>query len=306
MSATAAPAGGWGPPAAFLGCSLIWGSTFLVIQLGNEAMPPLWAASLRLALALALLLGLLAALRLPFPRGDALRAAAGFGALNFGASFCLLYWGETRIPSGLTAVLYATIPLSTSLFARGFGLEPLLPGKLAGAFVALGGVGLIFARTVSGALDPLALAAVALAATCAALSGILLKRGPRQHPLSANAGGALVGLPVCLAASAAARERWSWPDTWAAAAPILYLAVVGSIGAFGLYAWLVNRWPVSRISFVSVLVPLVALLLGAAVRGERLTGGEAAGALLVLAGLAVGIAADRAGRATFRRRDGPC
>lgn len=280
------------PYGAFLGCGLVWGSTFLVIQVGNDALPPLWAASLRLALALVLLLALLAVLRVPFPRGAALRAAAAFGALNFGVNFSLLYWGETRVPSGLTAVVYATIPLTTSLFAWALRLERPAPAKFVAALVALGGVALIFSGSLRGRVDPLGLAAIVGATCCAALSGVCLKLGPRQHPLGANAGGAVVGLAVCLAASALAGEPRPWPGTWAAAAPVLYLATFGSIVAFGLYAWLVNHWTVTRISFVSVLVPVIALALGAAFRGERLSGAEAGGAALVLGGLVFGLAVD--------------
>lgn len=284
------------PLAAFLGCCLIWGSTFLVIQLGNETMPPFWAATLRLLIALAVLLGLLAACRVPYPRGAALAAAGGFGFLNFGLSFVLLYWGETRVPSGLTAVFYATIPLSTSLFARALGLERLSLRKLGAAIVALAGVAVIFSGQSRGDYGPFHLAVILVAATCAALSGVVLKRGPRQHPLAANAAGASFGLPVCFAASLFAGEPRDVPLTLAALGPIVYLAIAGSIGAFGLYAWLVNRWPVSRISFVAVVVPLVALSLGALVRGERLTGVQAFGSLFVLAGVAIAILTDKGHR----------
>src|SRR6185436_8635754 len=241
------------PFAAFFGCCLVWGSTFLVIQLGNAAMPPFWAASVRLAIALALLLILLRVFRIPFPRGDAFRAAAAFGFLNFGVSFTLLYWGETRVPSGLTAVLYATVPLSTSLFARAFGLERLSKWKLLAAVIAIAGVAVIFAEQIRGNFGLLHLLAILTAATSASLSGVMLKRGPRQHPLAANAGGAVAGLPVCLLASFVAREPHALPSGWPAWGPLLYLSTVGSIGAFGLYAWLVNRWPVSRISFIAVV-----------------------------------------------------
>ena len=279
--------------AAFLGCCLIWGSTFLVIQLGNEAMPPFWAASVRLAIALTLLLILLRIFRVPFPRGEGLRAAGAFGFLNFGLSFVLLYWGETRVPSGLTAVIYATIPLTTSLFARALGLERLSKWKLIASIVALPGVAMIFAEQTRGELGALHLFAIFLAATCASLSGVMLKRGPRQHPLAANAAGAAAGLPVCMAVSFLAGEPHPVPRSWAALGPLLYLSTAGSIGAFGLYAWLVNRWPVSRISFIALVVPVVALLLGAAVRHERLTSIQAIGSLLVVAGVALAILTDR-------------
>lgn len=284
------------PFAAFSGCCVIWGSTFLVIQVGNDAMPPFWAAAIRLAIALALLLALLRIFRVPFPRGPALRAAGQFGFLNFGLSFALLYWGETRVPSGLTAVMYATIPLTTSLFARGLGLERLSPRKLAAAVVALAGVALVFAEEARAEAGVLHLLAIFVAATCAALSGVMLKRGPRQHPLAANAAGAVFGLPVNLLVSLGTGESHALPMAWAALGPILYLATVGSIGAFGLYAWLVNRWPVSRVSFIAVVVPLVALALGTILRHERLSLLQAAGSLLVMAGVLVAIYGDRGAR----------
>lgn len=282
------------PAAAFSACALIWGSTFLVIQLGNAAMPPFRAAAMRLAIALVLLLLLLRVLRIPFPRGEALRAAAAFGFLNFGINFLLIYWGETRVPSGLTAVVYATVPLSTALFARAAGLERLSRRKLVAAAVALGGVAVIFAEQTRGTIGVPHLFAILIAATCASLSGVILKRGPRQHPLAANAAGVAAGLPLCILASLIAREPNVMPSTWNALGPILYLATVGSIGAFGLYAWLVNRWPVSRISFIAVVVPVVALLLGALVRHERLTALQSLGSIVVLAGVAFAILGDRA------------
>ena len=80
--------------AAFAACGAIWGSTFLVISIGNDALAPVWAATLRLAAASLLLAAwtLLRGQRLP--RGAALRAALGYGVAQFGVNLPLLYWGE--------------------------------------------------------------------------------------------------------------------------------------------------------------------------------------------------------------------
>jgi drug/metabolite transporter (DMT)-like permease len=281
------------PSATFAGLCLIWGSTFLVIRIGNDTVPPLWAATLRLGLASLLLLALVGLTRQRLPRGPALSAAAGFGFLNFGLSFCFLYWGEKTVPSGLAAVLYGTAPLSTALFARVAGLERLRALKIAGALVALAGVATIFSGQLTARVSGLPIAAIFTAATLGSASGVVLKRGPHQHPLGANAVGAMVGLAVCAAASFLAREPHPLPTTSRAILPILYLATVGSVVAFGLYVWLVNHWAVTRISFVAVVVPVVAVLLGAAVRHERLTAAHSAGALLVLAGVVLGMVSDR-------------
>ena len=287
------PAAEWG---AFAVCSLIWGSTFLFISLGNDALAPVWAASLRLALA-SLLLSVLARLvRHPFPRGSALRTALVYGVLQFGVNFALLYWGEKTFPSGLTAVLYATIPLSTALLARAHRLERLSPLKLAGA-----GVALIFSGQLDERVGLLPALALFAAATIAAWSGVLLKRGPRQSPLWANAVGSMAGLVICLVVSFAARESHLLPTRFAAWFPVVYLTCAGSVGAFVLFAWLINHWPVTRVSFIGVVTPVVALFLGWLVRNERLTLGSLAGSALVMVGVVLGLRATKS--ASGRARD---
>jgi drug/metabolite transporter (DMT)-like permease len=264
-----------------------------VISIGNESVPPLWAASIRLVLASILLVALAFATGTGLPRGAALVSAAQFGALNFGLSFCLLYWGEVYVPSGITAVVYGIIPLMTALFARSFGLERLNFLKVGAALVAFTGVAAIFSGQLRAAVPPLPMFAVVIAAISASLSGVMLKRGPRQHPLGANAVACLVGLPICLAGSFVMGEPHALPTTARAWFPIVYLVVAGSVGAFVLYAWLINRWNVSRISFIAVVVPVVALALGTFLHHERLPGTSVLGAILGFAGLALGIAADR-------------
>jgi drug/metabolite transporter (DMT)-like permease len=98
---------------------------------------------------------------------------------------------------------------------------------------------------------------------------------------------AIVGTIVCFGASLLARESHVWPGSWAGWGPILYLTLAGSVVAFVTYAWLVNHWPVTRISFIAVIVPIIALLLGALVRQERLTSAGAVGSGLVLLGVVV-------------------
>ena len=115
-------------------------------------------------------------------------------------------------------------------------------------------------------------------------------------PLAANAAGALVGFLVCLTASFLAREPKPLPTTAGQIVPILYLTIMGSIGAFSLYAWLVNRWKLTRISFIAVIVPVIALILGVVFRGERVSAAAVAGIALVFTGLGLGIAADHVRR----------
>lgn len=278
-----------GPWLAFAGASSIWGSTFLAISMGNDALPPVWAATIRLILAsVALWIWGLAA-RHPMPTGAALRGAVLYGVIAFGFNFPLLYWSETRVPSGLAAVMYATTPLSSALLARALGMEQLTRAKLVGAVVALAGVVTLFSGSLRGAMSPVGLVAVFIAACCGASGATLLKRGGRQSAIVANAIACAVGAPIALAASLLLRESHAVPLTLAALGPLIYLTVAGSMGAFVLFSWLVQRWPVSRSAYVSVVIPIIAMSLGSLVRHERLTLAMLGGSALVIAGLVIGM-----------------
>jgi drug/metabolite transporter (DMT)-like permease len=279
----------WLPWLAFAACGAIWGSTFLVISLGNDALPPVWAATLRLSLAALLLAVVTRARGKALPRGAALRAALGYGVAQFGVNFPLLYWAEKTVPSGMAAVIYATIPLTSALMARAIRLERLTAGKIAGSVVAFAGVALLFSSSFGGHVAASGLLAIFVAATAAGAGTIVLKRGPRQDPFGANAVGSAIGAVICGGVSVALGEAHALPATVAAAWPLLYLTLAGSLGAYVLMSWLVGRWSVTRTSYVTVIVPVIALALGALVRGERVGTTGLGGAALVLAGLLIGM-----------------
>jgi drug/metabolite transporter (DMT)-like permease len=290
-----APAKAW---LAFSACGAIWGSTFLVISIGNDALPPLWAATLRLILATGLLSLWTVARGDSFPRGPALRAAMSYGVCQFGINFPLLYWGEKSVPSGLSAVLYATIPLTSALFTRALGMERLTAAKIIGAVTAFAGVAVLFSGSLSvsswsAERTPWGLLAVLTGTTAASLGTVLLKRGPRQGPIAANAVACAVGVLIAGALSFAASESHPLPATWSSALPLLYLTIAGSLGAFVLMSWLLHHWSVSRTSYVTVIVPVIALALGSIVRHERLGVVSVAGTALVLAGLLIGMRGGR-------------
>jgi len=278
-----------GPWLAFLACSAIWGSTFLVISIGNDRLAPIWAATLRLVLAAALLFGWMLLRRQPLPRGAALRAALAYGACQFGVNFPLLYWGERFVPSGLAAVLYATVPMSSALLTRALGMETLSAPKLVGAAAALAGVAVLFSSSFRGEIAPAGLIAIFAAATVSGLGTILLKRGPRQSPIAANAVGCAIGAAMSAPLSFALGEAHAWPATTATLLPLLYLTLAGSLGAFVTASWLLHHWTATRVSYISVVVPVLALALGTQVRHERLTPVHVIGALMVLAGLLIGM-----------------
>ena len=275
--------------AAFVACCLIWGSTFLAIRVGNQSLPPEWAATLRLVLAAPLLALVVVIRRDRWPQGEALKAAILFGVFNFGANLGLLYWGERVVPSGIAAVLYATVPLSTAFIAAGLGVERLQRRKLIAAVVAIVGVAIIFAGEMRLDVPFVGLIAVFLAATAASLSSVFLKRAPQPSVFSTNAVGAVAGAIICFAASVVLGEDRTIPTTVAAWWPVVYLTLAGSLGAYVIWTWLVGHWSVTSASYVGVVVPVIAVILGAVVLQETRSPETYLGAVIVVAAVIVAL-----------------
>ncbi len=277
------------PYIVFVSCCLIWGSTFLAIRIGNEAVPPVWAATLRLVLAAPLLAALVVATRQHFPRGPALRGALLFGIFNFGVNLSLLYWGERVVPSGIAAVLYATVPLSTALIAAAMRVEKLVTRKVVAAVIAIVGVAIIFSGELELDVPLDGLVAIFLAATAASLSSVFLKRAPQPSAFAANAVGAAAGAVICAAVSLAIGEDHALPSSVAGWWPILYLTLAGSLGAYVLYTWLVQHWSVTNASMIGVVVPVLAVILGAVARQEQRSPESYVGAVIVVAAVVVAL-----------------
>lgn len=283
----------WPGYGAFAGATIIWGSTFLFIALSNEVVAPLWGATLRLAMASVALAAVAVVTRARFPRGAALRDVMVYGVLQFGGNLALLYWGEQTVPSGITAVVFATAPLQTALYGRLLGVERMDAVKVIAAVVALAGVAVIFAGQLNVGVPLLGLAAVFGACVLAAIGVVLLRRAGPQSTWAVNAIGAPLGMAVCLVASLLLGERWTLPASAGDWVPILYLAIFGSLGAYVLFTWLVGRWGATTASFVGVCVPVIALLLGAIFRAERPPLISFLGAALVITAVVVALTRSR-------------
>jgi len=282
------------PGAAFVTCGAVWGTTFLAIRVGNESVPALWACTLRLILAAVILSVFVVTSRQNWPKGEALTAACWYGFLEFGVGLPLLYWGERVVPSGLAAVLYAVCPITAMIGAKALGMEHWNARKLGAAFFAFAGVVIIFWREVLAGASPAGYASILLAACVAPMAPLMLQRGPQQSAIGSNAVGALVGIPTCLIASFALGESHGLPTTPNQAGPILYLAIMSSVVAFGLFAWLVNHWKATSIAFLGVIVPVIAVVAGTVFRGEKFAPGAPIGAAVVIAGVIAALRSDAA------------
>jgi drug/metabolite transporter (DMT)-like permease len=274
---------------------VIWGSTWLAIRIGLQGAPPFLAACLRFLVASATLGALALVFRSKWPASRTEWALVVFvGLVLFTADYGLIYWGENNgVESGLSAILFATLPLQTALVANA-----ILPGerltaqKLAGIGLGFGGILLIFRGQIATAgLDKaFPMVAIVLSATCAAFATVAIKRwGHAADPVTFNAGAMTVGTVTLAFVSLAAKEPWqtpSWPEGIGA---ILFLALAGSVVTFVTWQWLLKTAEATSLSFVALITPITAILLGTTVGSEKFDAVDLIGSAIVLGGIYVSI-----------------
>lgn len=281
--------------AAFAMLCVVWGSTWLAIRIGLQGAPPFLAALLRFVVA-SLTLGVLAiAFRSKWPANRTEWSLVVFvGVVLFTLDYGLIYWGENNgVESGLSAILFATFPLQTALFANAFLREERFTlQKLTGIVIGFGGIVLIFRGQIGSAgLDKaFPMLAIVLSATCAASATVAIKRwGHGTDPVTFNAAAMAVGAAGLVTASLVAGEAWrvpSWPEGIGA---ILYLALAGSVVTFVTWQWLLKTAEATSLSFIALITPITAVLLGATVGNETFDVIDLAGAAVVLGGIYVSI-----------------
>jgi len=278
---------------------LIWGSTWLVIKIGYGGLGPFNIAALRFVLAGALMTGLVWALRAPWPRGrEQWSVVLVVGVVLFAVDYGLIYWAEQWLDSGITAVLFAVLPILTAVAAHVYlPAEPLTPKRIGGALVAFLGVLALFGESLRFDAELLwPMAAIVASAACAAVASVYTKRhGAALHPAALNAPAMMLGALLLAAASLVAgdglalpREASGW---WAA----IYLAVFGSVVTFLIFFRLLKTWKATTMSYIAIITPVIALVLGWLVRDERLTLWSLAGGVLVLLGVSLALRANRGG-----------
>ncbi len=258
----------------YLTSVLIWGSTWLAITFQFGTVPPEVSVAYRFALAGLILLAwtLVKGLRLQFSPRDHLWMALQ-GVLLFGVNYMCVYQAETEIPSGLVAVVFSLMVVMNIVGTRIFFGTPLKAATLLGAALGIGGVVLVFLPEIGrGAAGGHTAAGVVLAlcaAATASLGNIVASRnhGRGLPVVQMNTFGMLYGaLSVALYALLTHQPfRFDWSPRYLIS--LAYLAVFGSILAFGAFIVLLGRIGADRAGYVTVAIPIVALLLSGAFEG---------------------------------------
>lgn len=282
--------------AAFFGIVVLGGFNGVAIRFGNHELAPFWGATIRFALATAILFGIVAIRRIPLPRGAALTGSLLYGVLGFAASYAFIYWGLVETPAGLAQVILALAPLLTFLLAVLHGLERFRWHNLAGALLSLGGIVVIFGDRIGSGVPVVSMLAVLASAVCMAETNVIVKRFPKSHPVASNAVAMGLGSAILLVISLVAGESRALPveaRTWAA---LGYLVVVGSVALFILFLYVIERWTASATSYFWLLLPLVSVSAAAWLANEAVTPAFLVGGAVVVAGVYVGAFAPSLGR----------
>lgn len=270
--------------------SLVWGSTWLVIRIGLEDLPPFTGLWIRFAIS-AIAFAVIAKHFAAREGGSrpSLPLALVLGTFNFTGSYCIVYWVEQYIPSALASLLFATYPLMLAIGAH-FALESerLAPRQALGFVAGFAGVALLFARDIDR-LGPEAIvpAAIMLGSPLVVTLGTLhVKRvGAKVSSLLLNRDGLIVA--TIEIGIVTAITEWGAPITWTASAvgSILYLALFGTVATFGIYFWLMRTAPASLLALTAYLTPAIAVFLGATWGNEPITRDTLLGAGCILAGV---------------------
>ena len=270
--------------------SLLWGSSFFFYKLLGAVLPPVTVVFGRLGIAAVAMNLWLLTRGQRLPRSPRLWARFTLlGLLNTAIPFVLVAWGETRITSGLASILNATMPIFTVVVAH-FGThdDKMSPGKIAGIALGIVGVCVLVGRdALAGNGEVLGELAMVTASCTYAFAVVYSRRFRALPPLLVATGQVTAAALVLLPLSLLLDRPWTLPfPGWNVWAPLLAIALVNTALAYVLYFRMLATVGATYMSLVTFLNPVIALLLGTAVLGERITPQALAGMAIIALGLA--------------------
>jgi drug/metabolite transporter (DMT)-like permease len=285
----------WKTLLAFAIIYFVWGSTFLAIRIGVREVPPFLLAALRFLIAgLVLYLWMLA----QGERSPNIRQWMSvflLALLIFVFDYGLLFWAEQRVPSGIAAVMMATIPVFMALAEIIFLRTQQLTLRLSVALlIGIGGVAVLMSRSLNlgGApVDRAGAVALIFAAISWSISSTLTRKLPLPASKVMSSGAQMLagGILLTLAAATLGEFRNFHPAAVSRAAwlSLLYLIVAGSILGFTAYVWLIHHQSPTKVGTYAYVNPVVAVLLGYFFGGEALGVRTVLGTLFVLVSVVV-------------------
>lgn len=269
----------------------IWGSTWLGIKFQLGSVDPLVSVIYRFCLAAGLLFAWcrLRGLRLRFSGLDHLFIALQ-GVSLFAVNYWLFYLAEVYLSSGIVAVVFSTIVFWNILNGRLFLRTPMRANVLCGAVLGIVGIGLVFWPELSAvSLDDAGFRGflLSVAATLMASFGNILSARNQRHGLpvvQTNAFGMAYGALFMLAAALVMDKPFFIDPSPAYLGSLAYLALFGSVIAFGCYLTLIGRIGADRAAYATLLFPIIALLLSTLFEDYRWSPAAIGGVVVILSG----------------------
>ena len=271
---------------------VVWGSTYLGILYAIDTIPVFLSMGIRFVVAGGLLY--VWAVRRGDVTGDRVRrgqwaAALLVGGLLFVGGNSLVAWSETRVDTGIAALLIAAVPLWMALFDRVANGQRLSRPAVLGLLVGFGGVALLAWPSGPSRIDALGAAALLVSGAAWAAGSLVARRAslPRRPLVSSGmqmfAGGMLLML---VAGASGELTEVGYPSLTSVLA-MVYLIVFGSWLAFSAYVWLLRVAPMSVVSTYAYVNPVVAVFLGWAVLSEPLSVRTVAAGAIILGAVAL-------------------
>jgi drug/metabolite transporter (DMT)-like permease len=285
----------WKVLLAFAIIYFVWGSTFLAIRVGVREVPPFLLAGMRFLVAGAVLYAGMRLKGTPSPAAREWGAAAFLAVLIFVFDYGLLFWAERRVPSGIAAVMMATIPVFMALSEIFIMKTQRLTARLGTALlVGVAGVTVLVSHSVTlgdTPIDTLGACALIAASVSWSVASALTRKVPlpREKAMSSGAqmlaGGVLLTLTAVMLgefrgfhAQAVSLKAWL---------ALAYLIVAGSIIGFTAYVWLIHHESPTKVGTYAYVNPVVAVIVGYIFGGEALGLRTVVGTLLVLVSVVV-------------------
>ncbi len=285
----------WKTLLAFAIIYFVWGSTYLAIRVGVREVPPLLLAAMRFLVAGLVLYGWMVAQGERSPSGRQWASVSLLAILIFVVDYGLVFWAEQWVPSGLAAVMMATIPVFMALSEIIFLRTQRLTVRLALALlIGIGGVAVLMSRTLNlgGApVDRVGAVALIVASMSWSVASVITRKLPLPSSKVMSSGAQMLagGIFLALAAAALGEFHNFHPSSVSRGAwlSLLYLIVAGSIIGFTAYVWLIHHESPTKVGTYAYVNPVVAVLVGYFLGGEGLGVRTILGTLLVLISVVV-------------------
>jgi drug/metabolite transporter (DMT)-like permease len=294
MEATSRPPR-WQTLLAFAIIYFVWGSTYLAIRVGVREVPPFLLAGMRFFTAGIVLYIWMRAKGTPAPSRREWTAALLLAVLIFVLDYGSLFWAEQRVPSGIAAVMLATIPVFMALAEILFLRTQRLTLRLGVALLAgIAGVAVLVGRSSrfgQGSIDATGAMALLVAAISWSVASILTRKLPLPESKVMCSGAQMLAGGILLTLTAALLGEFKGFSVRAVSLgawfALAYLIVAGSIIAFTAYVWLIHHESPTKVGTYAYVNPVVAVLLGYFLGGEALGLRTIGGTLLVLLSVVV-------------------